>query len=94
MLMLLPMMPLLPSLLLMTLLLVIFHLRLAFSGSVFLVSPTVSAGDAYEQLKALLMSRYTKAHWTRAFKLLKYPELVDMKPTDLLRQMKALLLKE
>jgi hypothetical protein len=50
-----------------------------------------SAADAYEQLKALLVSRYTKARWTRAFKLLKYPEIGDMKPTDLMWQMKTLL---
>jgi hypothetical protein len=50
-----------------------------------------TAADAYEQLKALLVSRNTKACWTRAFELLKYPELGDMKPTDLMRQMKALL---
>ncbi len=31
------------------------------------------ADDAYKQLKALLVSRYTKASWTTAFKLLKYP---------------------
>jgi hypothetical protein len=50
-----------------------------------------SAANSYEQLKALLVSRYTKARWTRAFKLLKFPETGDMKPTDLMRQMKALL---
>ncbi len=50
-----------------------------------------SAANAYEQLKALLVSRYTKACWTRAFELLKYLELGDIKPTDLMRQMKALL---
>jgi hypothetical protein len=50
-----------------------------------------SEPDTYEQLKTLLMSRRTKACWTRAFELLKYPELGDMKPTNLMRQMKALL---
>ncbi len=47
-----------------------------------------------EQLKALLVSRYTKARWTRAFKLLKFPEIGDMNPTDLMRQMKTLLLTD
>ncbi len=50
-----------------------------------------SAADSYEQLKALLVSRYTKARWTRAFELLKFPEIGDMKPTDQMRQIKALL---
>ncbi len=50
-----------------------------------------SAPHSYEQLKTLLVSRYTNARWTRAFKLLKFPEVGDMKPTDLMRQMKALL---
>jgi hypothetical protein len=50
-----------------------------------------SEPDAYEQRKTLLMSRYTKACWTRAFELLQYPELGDMKPTNLMQQMKALL---
>ncbi len=50
-----------------------------------------SANDAYENLKALLVTRYTKAPWTRAFELLKYPELGDMKPPNLMRQIKALL---
>jgi hypothetical protein len=50
-----------------------------------------AAANAYQQLKALLVSRYTKACWTRAFELLKYPEIGDMKPTELMRQMKALL---
>jgi hypothetical protein len=53
--------------------------------------PRRSAVDSYEQLKALLVSRYTKARWTRAFKLLKFPEIGDMKPADLMRQMKTLL---
>jgi hypothetical protein len=43
-----------------------------------------SANDAYEQLKALLVTGYTKAPWTRAFELLKYPELGDMKPPNLM----------
>jgi hypothetical protein len=43
-----------------------------------------SANDAYEQLKALLVTRYTKAPWTRAFELLKYPKLGDMKPPNLM----------
>jgi hypothetical protein len=50
-----------------------------------------AAADAYEQLKALLVSRYTRAGWARAFELLKYPKIGDMKPTELMRQMKALL---
>jgi hypothetical protein len=50
-----------------------------------------AAAEAYGQLKALLVSRYTKACWARAFKLLKYPEIGDMIPTELMRQMKALL---
>jgi len=47
-----------------------------------------SANDAYQQLKALLVSRYTKSRWPRPFKSLKYPELGDMKPTNLMQQMK------
>jgi hypothetical protein len=39
----------------------------------------------------LLVSRYTKDHWARAFELLKFPEIGDMKPSDMMRQMKALL---
>ncbi len=50
-----------------------------------------SATSSYEQLRALLVSRYTKAHWTRAFELLKFPEIGHIKSTDLMRQMKALL---
>ena len=34
-----------------------------------------NATDAYEQLKALLVARYTKDHWARAFELLKFPEI-------------------
>ncbi len=47
--------------------------------------------DAYKQLKALLVSRYTKDRWAKAFELLKFPEIGDMKPSDMMRQMKALL---
>jgi hypothetical protein len=50
-----------------------------------------SEPNAYKQLKVLLVSRYKKARWTRCFEVLKYLELGDMKPTDLMRQMKALL---
>jgi hypothetical protein len=49
------------------------------------------AADAYEQLKALLMSRYTMDRWARAFELHKFKEIVDMKPSEMMRQMKALL---
>jgi hypothetical protein len=45
-----------------------------------------NAEVAYEQLKALLMSRYT-----RAFELHKFLEIGDMKPSEMMRQMKALL---
>jgi hypothetical protein len=48
-----------------------------------------NATDAYEQLKALPVARYTKDHWARAFELLKFPEIGDMKPSDMMRQMKA-----
>jgi hypothetical protein len=37
------------------------------------------------------VSRYTKDSWARAFKLLKFPKIEDMKPIEMLRQMKALL---
>ncbi len=37
------------------------------------------------------MSRYTKDRWARAFELLKFPEIGDMKPSDMMRRMKALL---
>ncbi len=37
------------------------------------------------------MSRYTKDRWARAFELLNFSEIGDMKPTDMMRQMKALL---
>jgi hypothetical protein len=50
-----------------------------------------NATDTYEQLKALLVSRYTKDRWARAFKLLKFSEIGDMKPSDMMRQMKALI---
>jgi hypothetical protein len=50
-----------------------------------------NAADAYEQLKALLMARYTKDRWARSFELHKFPEIGDMKPSEMMRQMKALL---
>jgi hypothetical protein len=50
-----------------------------------------NASDAYEQLKALLVSRYTKDRWARAFELLKFSEIGDMKPSEMMRKMKALL---
>jgi hypothetical protein len=50
-----------------------------------------NAADAYKQLKALLVSRYTKDRWARAFELLKFPEIGDMKPSEMMQQMKALL---
>ncbi len=49
------------------------------------------ADDAYDQLKTLLITRYTKDRWTRAFELLELPELGDRKPSDLMRQMLDLL---
>jgi hypothetical protein len=33
-------------------------------------------------------------HWARAFKLHKFPEISDMKPSEMMRQMKALLLPD
>jgi hypothetical protein len=30
-------------------------------------------------------------HWARAFELHKFPEIGDMKPSEMMRQMKALL---
>jgi hypothetical protein len=39
----------------------------------------------------LLVSRYTKDRWARAFELLNFSEIGDMKPPDMMRQMKALL---
>jgi hypothetical protein len=50
-----------------------------------------NAEDAYEQLKALLTSWYTMDGWARAFELHKFPEIGDMKPSEMMRQMKALL---
>ena len=37
------------------------------------------------------MSRYTMDRWARSFKLHKFPEIGDMKPSEMMRQMKALL---
>jgi hypothetical protein len=45
-----------------------------------------NAAGTYEQLKGLLMSRYTKDRWARAFEQHKFPEIGRM-----MRQMKALL---
>ncbi len=50
-----------------------------------------NADDAYKQLKELLMTRYTMDRWARAFELLKFPEIGDMKPSEIMWQMKALL---
>jgi hypothetical protein len=50
-----------------------------------------NAEDAYEQLKALLTSRYTMDRCAREFELHKFPEIGDMKPSEMMRQMKALL---
>jgi hypothetical protein len=50
-----------------------------------------NAEDSYKQLKALLMSLYTMERWARAFELHKFPEIGDMKPFEMIRQMKALL---
>jgi len=50
-----------------------------------------NAEDAYEQLKALLTARYTRDRWARSFELHKFPEIGDMKPSEMMRQMKALL---
>jgi hypothetical protein len=50
-----------------------------------------NAEDAYEQLKALLMSRYTMDRWARGFELHKFSEIGDMEPSEMIRQMKALL---
>jgi hypothetical protein len=50
-----------------------------------------NAAETYEQLKGLLMSRYTKDRWARAFELHKFPEIGDMKPSEMMRKMKALL---
>jgi hypothetical protein len=56
-----------------------------------LVEIDENAADVYKQLKGLLMSRYTNDHWARVFELLKFPEIGDMKPSEMMRQMKALL---
>jgi hypothetical protein len=37
-------------------------------------SENENAADAYEQLKALLMSRYTMDPWARSFELHKFPK--------------------
>ena len=37
------------------------------------------------------MSRYTMDRWARSFELHKFPEIGDMKPSEMMRQMKALL---
>jgi hypothetical protein len=37
------------------------------------------------------MSRYTMDPWARAFELHKFPEIGDMKPSEMMRQIKALL---
>jgi hypothetical protein len=37
------------------------------------------------------VSRYTKDRWARAFELLKFSEIGDMKPSEMMRKMKALL---
>ncbi len=37
------------------------------------------------------MSRYTMDRWATAFELHKFPEIGDMKPFEMMRQMKALL---
>ncbi len=37
------------------------------------------------------MSRYTMDRWARAFELHKFPEIGDMKPSEMMPQMKALL---
>jgi hypothetical protein len=50
-----------------------------------------NADDGYEQLKELLMTRYTMDRWARAFELHKFPEIGDMKPSEMMQQMKALL---
>ncbi len=50
-----------------------------------------NAADTYKQLKALLMSRYTMVRWASAFELQKFPEIGDMKPSEMMRHMKALL---
>ena len=37
------------------------------------------------------MARYTRDRWARSFELHKFPEIGDMKPSEMMRQMKALL---
>ncbi len=54
-----------------------------------LVEIDENAAEAYEQLKALLMSRYIMDRWASAFELHKFPEIGDMKPSEIMRQMKA-----
>jgi hypothetical protein len=44
-----------------------------------------NTANAYEQLKELLMSRYTKDRWARAFEVHKLPEIGDMKPSEMMR---------
>jgi hypothetical protein len=51
----------------------------------------IDADDTYEQLKELLMTRYTMDRWARVFELHKFPEIGDRKPSEMMRQMKALL---
>jgi hypothetical protein len=41
-----------------------------------------NADDQYEQLKELLMTRYTIDRWARAFKLHKFLEIGDKKPAE------------
>ncbi len=55
------------------------------------VCSNINDRDVYKQLKGLLMSRYTKDRWARVFELLKFPEIGDMKLSEMMRQMKALL---
>jgi hypothetical protein len=43
-----------------------------------------NAANAYEQLKGLLMSRYAKDCWARAFELHKFPEIGDMKLSEMM----------
>ena len=40
------------------------------------------------------MSQYTMDRWATAFGLHKFPEIGDMKPFEMMRQMKALLLSD
>jgi hypothetical protein len=56
-----------------------------------LVEIDKNAADAYEQLKGQLMSKYTKDRWARAYELHKFPEIGDLKPSEMMREMKALL---